>query len=97
MPGGPESFGLDLRFAPGAMLAWTGDFDPAIEGHGTLTASNVVGQGVINAGAPTFADVHAPGHTYPGAVIGGAPKAKLPPRWATSTSGSTSRPSSPTS
>ena len=79
LPGGPESFGLDLRFAPGAMLAWTGDFDPAIEGHGTLTASNVVGQGVINAGAPTFADVHAPGHTYPGAVIGGAPKAKAAP------------------
>ena len=33
---------------PGEMLAWTGDYDPAIEGHGTLTASNIVGQGVIN-------------------------------------------------
>ena len=32
--------------APGEMLAWTGDFDPGIEGHGTLTASNVVGQAV---------------------------------------------------
>ncbi len=34
------------------MLAWTGDFDPAIGGHGTLTASNVVGQGVINGRRP---------------------------------------------
>ena len=79
LPGGPSAFGLDLTFDPGAMLAWTGDFDPGIGGHGTLTASNVVGQGVIAAGAPTFADVHAPGHTYPGAVIGGAPKAKAAP------------------
>ena len=31
LPGGPPAFGLDLKFAPGAMLAWTGDFDPAIE------------------------------------------------------------------
>jgi hypothetical protein len=61
------------------MVAWTGDFDPAIEGHGTLTASNVVGQGVIAGDAPTFADVHTPTHTYPGAVIGGAPKAKAAP------------------
>jgi Subtilase family len=79
LPGGPSAFGLDLTFDPGAMLAWTGDFDPAIGGHGTLTASNVVGQGVIAAGAPTFTDVHAPGHTYPGAVIGGAPRAKAAP------------------
>ena len=64
-------------FAPGEMLAWTGDYDPAIGGHGTLTASNIVGQGVINGRAPTFSDV--PGGTYPGAVIGGAPKAKLAP------------------
>ena len=41
-----------------------GDFDPAIGGHGTLTASNVVGQGVINGHAPTFADV--PGGNVPG-------------------------------
>ena len=60
LPGGPEAFGLEPKFAPGAMVAWTGDFDPAIEGHGTLTASNVVGQGVIDGGAPTFADVHTP-------------------------------------
>ena len=60
-----------LRFAPGEMIAWTGDFDPAIGGHGTQTASNIVGQGVINGLAPTFSDV--PGGTYPGAVIGGAP------------------------
>ena len=63
--------------APGALLAWTGDFDPAIEGHGTLTASNVVGQGVVNGKAPSFADV--PGGRPPGMVIGGAPKAKLAP------------------
>ena len=59
------------------MIAWTGDFDPAIGGHGTQTASNIVGQGVINGHAPTFSDV--PGGTYPGAVIGGAPHAKLAP------------------
>jgi len=43
VPGGPTSFGFNTKFAPGAFLAWTGDFDPAIEGHGTLTASNVSG------------------------------------------------------
>ena len=79
LPGGPGEFGLDLKFPAGAMVAWTGDYDPGIEGHGTLTASNVVGQGVIAGDAPTFADVHTPTHTYPGAVIGGAPKAKAAP------------------
>jgi hypothetical protein len=77
LPGGPANLGVVIRDAPGALLAWTGDFDPAIGGHGTLTASNVVGQGVINGLAPTFADV--PGGTPPGMVIGGAPKAKLAP------------------
>ena len=77
LPGGPGSFGLSIKDAPGALLAWTGDFDPAIDGHGTLTASNVVGQGVVNGLAPTFADV--PGGQPPGMVIGGAPKAKLAP------------------
>jgi subtilase family protein len=77
LPGGPANLGAVIRAAPGALLAWTGDFDPAIEGHGTLTASNVVGQGVINGLAPTFADV--PGGRPPGMVIGGAPKAKLAP------------------
>jgi hypothetical protein len=77
LPGGPTSFGLSVKAAPGELLAWTGDFDPAIGGHGTLTASNVVGQGVIAGKAPTFGDV--PGGTYPGAVIGGAPKAKAVP------------------
>ena len=77
IPGGLTAFGLVIRPAPGAMLAWTGDYDPSIEGHGTLTASNVVGQGVINGNAPTFSDV--PGGKYPGAVIGGAPGAKLAP------------------
>ncbi len=90
-PGGMLAFGLSLRAASGQLLAWTGDFDPAIDGHGTLTASNVVGQGVVNGLAPCFQDLKgAPGAepcgygrkqggTYPGAVIGGAPKAKLAP------------------
>ncbi len=76
LTGGPEFFD-DFVFGPGELLAWTGDFDPAIGGHGTLTASNVVGQGVINGLAPTFADV--PGGTPPGMVLGGAPHAKLAP------------------
>ena len=76
IPGGPDLFGFAVGTS-GALLAWTGDFDPAIAGHGTQTASNVVGQGVINGLAPQFADVK--GGTYPGAVIGGAPDAKLTP------------------
>ena len=79
LPGGTELF-LDDPLVPDAnsFVAWSGDFDPAIEGHGTLTASNVVGQGVINGKAPTFSDLPGNGK-YPGAVIGGAPKAKLAP------------------
>jgi hypothetical protein len=85
------AFGLSIRAPSGALLAWTGDYDPGIEGHGTLTASNIVGQGVVNGLAPCFQDLdgapgaQACGHgrkaggTYPGAVIGGAPKAKLAP------------------
>ena len=78
IPGGLDAFGVeDTSSAPGELLAWTGDFDPAIEGHGTLTASNIVGQGVINGKAPTFNDL--PGGKYAGAVLGGAPNAKLAP------------------
>lgn len=78
IPGGLDAFGiLDTSFGPGELVAWTGDYDPAIGGHGTATASNVVGQGVINGLAPTFSDL--PDGTYPGAVIGGAPDAKLAP------------------
>jgi hypothetical protein len=76
VPGGVDLFQVIIG-VPGEILAWTGDFDPAIGGHGTQTASNVVGQGVVNGKAPQFADV--PGGTYPGAVIGGAPHAKLAP------------------
>ncbi len=80
LPGGPDAFGVLQAFAPGQMLAWSGDYDPAIGGHGTLTASNVAGQGVINGLAPTFKDMPKKyGNTYPGAVIGGAPHAKLAP------------------
>ncbi|MFC7615215.1 S8 family serine peptidase [Actinokineospora soli] len=78
IPGGLDAFGvLDASFGPGHLLAWTGDYDPGIGGHGTLTASNIVGQGVINGRAPVFSDL--PGGTYPGAVLGGAPHAKLAP------------------
>ncbi|MDH3262112.1 MAG: S8 family serine peptidase, partial [Acidimicrobiia bacterium] len=73
--GGPEYFGLSIVADPGELVAWTGDFDPALAGHGTSTASNVVAQGVINGLAPEFDDIG----TYPGAVIGGAPDAKLAP------------------
>ena len=67
IPGGPTDFGYTDAPASGDFVAWSGDFDPGIEGHGTLTASNVVGQGVINGKAPTFADIrtsrdHGRGH-----------------------------------
>jgi hypothetical protein len=79
LPGGLARFlGADTPvFGPGEMLAWSGDYDPAIGGHGTLTASNVAAQAVANGGLPTFTDL--PGGKLPGAVIGGAPKAKLAP------------------
>ena len=57
IPGGPTDFGDTDTPASGDFLAWSGDFDPGIEGHGTLTASNVVGQGVINGKAPSFKDL----------------------------------------
>ncbi len=82
IPGGPTDFGDGETPAPGAFLAWSGDFDPGIEGHGTLTASNVVGQAVINGKSPSFADLKSksnPSGTIPGMVIGGAPNAKLAP------------------
>ena len=84
---GSQEFRDAFTFGPGEMLAWSGDYDPAIEGHGTLTASNILGQGVVNGLAPCFADLAgrpgaqpcSGGGTYPGAVIGGAPKAKGAP------------------
>ena len=39
IPGGAASSATTTRRAPGALLAWSGDYDPGIEGHGTLTAS----------------------------------------------------------
>src|SRR5918996_2260291 len=56
IPGGVDAFlgPVTGGHGPGQLLAWSGDYDPAIGGHGTLTASNVVGQGVINGLAPTF-------------------------------------------
>ena len=103
VPGGVHVFGgiPGSEFAKGELIAWSGDYDPAIGGHGTQTASNIVGQGVINGKAPCFSDLEARhgrrstgavccssdkgkhdderGGTYPGAVIGGAPHAKLAP------------------
>jgi hypothetical protein len=83
IPGGPTDFGDAQTPASGDFLAWSGDFDPGIEGHGTLTASNVVGQAVINGKAPQFADLPGghghEGGTIPGMVLGGAPNAKLAP------------------
>ncbi len=35
IPGGVTSFGVNDRPGAGDLLAWTGDFDPGIEGHGT--------------------------------------------------------------
>jgi subtilisin family serine protease len=77
VPGGLEDFGLEVKRAPGALVAWTGDFDTGIEGHGTLCASNIVGQGVTNGNLPTFSDL--PGGQYPAAVVGGAPDATAVP------------------
>jgi hypothetical protein len=116
VPGGVHAFGgiPGSAFAKGELVAWSGDFDPAIGGHGTQTAGNIVGQGVIAGKAPCFSDLklsedgratgavpcskvdgddtdvvtdsrgkrgkkHHSGNTYPGAVIGGAPEAKLAP------------------
>ena len=71
-------------------------------GHGTLTASNILGQGVVNGLAPCFADLAgrpgaqpcSGGGTYPGAVVGGAPNAKARSVTETSTSSFESRRSS---
>jgi hypothetical protein len=82
IPGGVTEFGVVDKPAAGSMLAWTGDFDPGIEGHGTLTASNVVGQGVVNGKAVSFNDLKSKRNrdgTIPGMVLGGAPNAKLAP------------------
>ena len=77
VPGGLEAFDEEVKGEPGEIVAWTGDFDPGIEGHGTLCASQIVGQGVANGGLPTFSDI--PGGRFPAAVIGGAPAATMVP------------------
>jgi subtilisin family serine protease len=78
VPGGLEVFGRVIKGAPGELVAWTGDFDPALDGHGTHCASNIVGQGVANGKLPTFDDLPGDGR-YPGAVVGGAPHATMVP------------------
>jgi subtilisin family serine protease len=77
VPGGLEAFGASVKGDPGEIVAWTGDFDTAVEGHGTLCASSIVGQGVTNATRPAFADL--PHRRYPSAVVGGAPHATMVP------------------
>jgi subtilisin family serine protease len=77
VPGGLEAFGVSIKAAPGELVAWTGEFDTGIEGHGTLCTSNVVGQGVTNGNLPTFSDI--PGGKFPSAVVGGAPHATMVP------------------
>src|SRR5262249_41089566 len=69
VPGGLEAFDVTIKGDPGEIVAWTGDFDPGIGGHGTLCASNIVGQGVANGNLPSFSDI--PGGRFPGAVYGG--------------------------
>lgn len=80
VPGGVDAFlgPTTLGYGAGELLAWTGDFDPGIGGHGTLTASNIVGQAVANGNLPTFSDLPGNGKA-PGAVLGGAPDARLAP------------------
>ena len=59
----------------GSLVAFEGALDLGSD-HGTLCASNVVGQGVINGGAPTFRDL--PGDGTPGGMVwGGAPDAEM--------------------
>jgi len=78
VPGGLEAFGVEIKGEPGELLAWTGDFDPPLGGHGTHCASNVAGQGVANGKLPTFDDLPGDGR-YPAAVVGGAPHATMVP------------------
>jgi subtilisin family serine protease len=78
VPGGLEAFGDPITGDPGQIVAWTGDFDPGIGGHGTLCASNIVGQGVANGGLPSFDDLPGDGK-FPAAVVGGAPRATAVP------------------
>jgi len=59
----------------GDLVAFHGALDEEWS-HGTLCASNVVGQGVINGMAPTFRDLPGDG-TPGGVVVGGAPDAEM--------------------
>jgi hypothetical protein len=59
----------------GSLVAFHGALDGADWDHGTLCASNVVGQGVINGGAPDYKPPYAGPGT--GMVLGAAPKAEM--------------------
>ena len=108
VPGGPDFFGAGVMDrdeflagnivlvppASGELVVWSGDYDPGIGGHGTLTASNVVGQGRAKGLAPTFTDLR------PGRLArrrAAARPTRSCCRSATSTSRSTRRRSSATS
>ncbi len=59
----------------GSLVAFHGALDGFDWEHGTLCASNVAGQGVINGGAPAYKPPYAGPGT--GMVLGGAPKAEI--------------------
>ena len=59
----------------GSLVAFHGALDGFTWDHGTLCASNVVGQGVINGGAPDYKPPYAGPGT--GMVLGAAPKAEM--------------------
>jgi hypothetical protein len=61
--------------ANGSLVCFHGALDAGYT-HGTQCASNVVGQGVVNAMAPVFADLPGDG-TPQGVVVGAAPRAKM--------------------
>ena len=82
LPGGVCVHGRIRRRArsvrPGEMLAGPATTTRRSRGTGR-NASNIVGQGVINGRGADVQLTCSRGGTYPGAVIGGAPKAKVAP------------------
>jgi hypothetical protein len=59
----------------GSLVAFHGALDGFTWDHGTLCASNVVGQGVVNGGAPDYKPPYAGPGT--GMVLGAAPRAGM--------------------
>ncbi|MFN8475621.1 MAG: S8 family serine peptidase [Anaerolineae bacterium] len=76
VPGSTTLYGsLAAPPANASLVAFMGSFDEDGD-HGTLCASNVVGQGSINGFAPLYQDLP---NGPPGVTLGGAPKARLVP------------------